>query len=42
MLNTPVMWVVVVLHANHASYIHGGCECMLNTPVIFVVGVTAC
>ena len=42
MLSTPVMLVAVVLLANHASYIRGECDCMLNTPVIFVVGVTAC
>ena len=42
MLSTPVMLVAVVLLANYASYIRGGCECILNTPVIFVVGVTAC
>ena len=42
MLNTPVILVVVVLHAKHASYIRGGCDCMLPTPVIFVVGVSAC
>ena len=27
------------MHAEHASYIRGRCDCMLNTPVILVVVV---